>query len=93
MAGAVRMPPVAVFVVVILGSAIAGVLGAIFAIPTAAAILAITDYLRQRDVLLRSEHDEAEGQPADATGEPDAVATPVDPADEPAVPGAGTAGA
>ncbi|HEX6867183.1 MAG TPA: AI-2E family transporter [Candidatus Limnocylindrales bacterium] len=55
MAGAVRMPPVAVFVVVILGSAIAGVLGAIFAIPTAAAILAVTDYLRERDVLLRGE--------------------------------------
>ena len=54
MAGAVRMPPVAVFVVVILGTAIAGVLGAIFAIPTAAAILAVTDYLRQRDVLLRT---------------------------------------
>src|SRR6478609_7975313 len=63
MAGAVRMPPVAVFVVVILGSAIAGVLGAIFAIPTAAAILAITDYLRQRDVLLRSEHGEGADQP------------------------------
>ena len=55
MAGAVRMAPVAVFVVVILGSAIAGVLGAIFAIPTAAAILAVTDYLRERDVLLRAE--------------------------------------
>jgi len=55
MAGAVRMPPVAVFVVVIFGSAIAGILGAIFAIPTAAAILAVTDYLRQRDVLLRAE--------------------------------------
>ena len=55
MAGAVRMPPVAVFVVVILGTAIAGVLGAIFAIPTAAAILAVTDYLRQRDVMLRAE--------------------------------------
>jgi predicted PurR-regulated permease PerM len=54
MAGAVKMPPVAVFVVVILGSAIAGIIGAIFAIPTAAAILAITDYLRQRDVLLRA---------------------------------------
>ena len=55
MAGAVKMAPVAVFVVVILGSAIAGVIGAIFAIPTAAAILAVTDYLRQRDVLLRTE--------------------------------------
>jgi predicted PurR-regulated permease PerM len=55
MAGAVKMTPVAVFVVVILGSAVAGIIGAIFAIPTAAAILAITDYLRQRDVLLRAD--------------------------------------
>lgn len=54
MAGAVKMTPVAVFVVVILGTAIAGVIGAIFAIPTAAAILAVTDYLHQRDMLLRS---------------------------------------
>ena len=52
------MSPVAVFVVVILGSAVAGILGAMFAIPVAAAILAITDYLRQRDVLLRSTDDE-----------------------------------
>ncbi len=59
MAGAVKMPPVAVFVVVIFGSAIAGILGAVFAIPTAAAFLAVTDYLRQRDVLLRSEDGEA----------------------------------
>jgi hypothetical protein len=29
-------------------------LGAIFAIPTAAAILAVTDYLKERDVLLRA---------------------------------------
>jgi predicted PurR-regulated permease PerM len=63
MAGAVKMPPVAVFVVVILGSAVAGVLGAIFAIPTAAAILAVTDYLRRRDVLLRAE----DGEASDAT--------------------------
>jgi predicted PurR-regulated permease PerM len=55
MAGAVSMKPVAVFVVVVLGTSIAGVAGAIFAIPTAAAILAITDYLRKRDVLLRAE--------------------------------------
>jgi predicted PurR-regulated permease PerM len=48
------MSPVAVFVVVILGTAVAGVIGAIFAIPTAAAILAVTDYLHQRDMLLRS---------------------------------------
>ena len=52
-----------------LGAAIAGVMGAIFAIPTAGAILAITDYLRKRDVLLRAEIDEASddyqsGQPA-----------------------------
>jgi predicted PurR-regulated permease PerM len=63
MAGAVKMAPVAVFVVVILGSAIAGVIGAIFAIPTAAAILAVTDYLRQRDVLLRTEDGAADEGP------------------------------
>ena len=54
MGAAVNMSPVAVFSVVILGTAVAGIAGAIFAIPTAAAILAITDYLRQRDVLLRA---------------------------------------
>ena len=63
MAGAVKMPPVAVFVVVILGTAIAGVIGAIFAIPTAAALLAVTDYLRQRDVLLRTPIDDAAAAP------------------------------
>ena len=57
MAGAVSMKPVAVFVVVIFGTSIAGVVGAIFAIPTAAAVLAVTDYLRKRDVLLRAEDD------------------------------------
>ena len=54
MGAAVKISPVAVFAVVILGTAVAGIAGAIFAIPTAAAILAITDYLRQRDVLLRA---------------------------------------
>ena len=54
MGAAVKMSPVAVFVVVIIGTALAGILGAIFAIPTAAAILAVTDYLKERDVLLRS---------------------------------------
>jgi predicted PurR-regulated permease PerM len=54
MGAAVNMSPVAVFAVVILGTAVAGIAGAIFAIPTAAAILAVTDYLRQRDVLLRA---------------------------------------
>ena len=48
---------------VILGTAVAGVIGAIFAIPTAAAILAITDYLRERDVLLRSEPAGQDGSP------------------------------
>jgi len=38
-----------IFVVVMLGGALAGVLGAVFAIPVAAAILAISDYLHQRD--------------------------------------------
>lgn len=59
MGAAVKMSPVAVFAVVIIGTAIAGVVGAIFAIPTAAAILSITDYLRQRDVLLRRRDEEA----------------------------------
>ena len=58
MGRAVRISAAAVLAVVMLGAAIAGVLGAIFAIPTAGAILAITDYLRKRDVLLRPEIDE-----------------------------------
>ncbi len=71
MAGAVNMKPVAVFVVVVLGTSIAGVAGAIFAIPTAAAILAITDYLRKRDVLLREEEPEPDGEtPEDDGGTP-----------------------
>jgi predicted PurR-regulated permease PerM len=61
MSAAVDMSPVAVFVVVILGTAVAGILGAVFAIPTAAAILAVTDYLRQRDMLLRSVDEEGDG--------------------------------
>ena len=61
MAGAVSMKPVAVFVVVIFGTSIAGIVGAVFAIPTAAAILAVTDYLRKRDVLLRAEDDDTSG--------------------------------
>jgi putative heme transporter len=65
---------VAVFVVVILGTAVAGIMGALFAIPTAAAILSVTDYLRQRDVLLRA--DEPEDRPA---GEADAVPAAVVP--------------
>ena len=70
MAGAVNMTPVAVFVVVILGTSVAGIIGAVFAIPAAAAILSVTDYLRQRDVLLRSD------EPA---------ATDTEPSPEPAV--------
>ena len=58
MGRAVRISAAAVLAVVMLGAAIAGVMGAIFAIPTAGAILAITDYLRKRDVLLRPEIDE-----------------------------------
>jgi len=65
MGAAVKMRPVAVFVVVILGAAIAGILGAIFAIPVAAAVLAVTDYLRQRDVLLRAD---TEGDTPDISG-------------------------
>jgi predicted PurR-regulated permease PerM len=59
MGAAVNMSPVAVFAVVIIGTAVAGIMGAVFAIPTAAAILAITDYMRERDVLLRAEIREA----------------------------------
>jgi predicted PurR-regulated permease PerM len=59
MGRAVKIGAAAVLAVVMLGAAIAGVIGAIFAIPTAAAILAISDYLRERDVLLRPEIDEA----------------------------------
>jgi predicted PurR-regulated permease PerM len=61
MSAAVDMSPVAVFVVVILGTSVAGIIGAVFAIPTAAAILAVTDYLRQRDMLLRSVDEEGDG--------------------------------
>lgn len=68
MGAAVNMTPVAVFVVVILGTSIAGILGAIFAIPVAAAILAVTDYLRQRDVLLRAVDDDVEAGPEATVG-------------------------
>ncbi len=59
MGRAVKISAAAVLAVVMLGTAIAGIMGAIFAIPTTAAILAITDYLRKRDVLLRAAVDEA----------------------------------
>jgi predicted PurR-regulated permease PerM len=72
MAGAVDMKPVAVFVVVIFGTSVAGIVGAVFAIPTAAAILSVTDYLRKRDVLLRAEDD------GDASG-PDPARVGADP--------------
>ncbi len=61
MGAAVKMKPVAVFAVVIVGTSIAGIFGAIFAIPTAAAILAVADYLRRRDILLRATPDEGDG--------------------------------
>jgi predicted PurR-regulated permease PerM len=54
MGAAVKMSPVAVFAVVIIGTSLAGIAGAVFAIPVAAALLAIIDYLRRRDVLLRA---------------------------------------
>jgi predicted PurR-regulated permease PerM len=73
MGAAVNMSPVAVFVVVFLGTSLAGVLGAVFAIPVAAAILSVTDYLRQRDVLIRAE--------ADADGDRLVVAESETPAD------------
>ena len=72
MGAAVKMSPVAVFAVVIIGTAVAGIAGAVFAIPTAAAILAITDYLRKRDVLLRAETPDE----PDAASVPDAATTP-----------------
>jgi predicted PurR-regulated permease PerM len=66
MGRAVKISVAAVLSVVMLGTAIAGVMGAIFAIPTAAAILAISDYLRKRDVLLRAaDADDAGTAPAD----------------------------
>jgi len=71
MAGAVNMTPVAVFVVVILGTSVAGIVGAVFAIPTAAAVLAVTDYLHQRDVLLRAEDDAETAPSARAAPVPD----------------------
>ena len=58
MGRAVKIRAAAVLAVVMLGTAIAGVIGAIFAIPTTGAILAITDYLKKRDVLLRESVDE-----------------------------------
>ena len=58
MGRAVKISAAAVLAVVMLGTAIAGIMGAIFAIPTTAAILAITDYLKKRDVLLRAATDE-----------------------------------
>ena len=71
MGAAVKMSPVAVFAVVIIGTAIAGIVGAIFAIPTAAAILAITDYLRERDVLLRADGQGSAGVLVKETSAPD----------------------
>ena len=58
------------------------------AIPTAAAILAITDYLRERDVLLRSEpagEDGAQASVADGI-EPEATAAPASTAPGPSEP-------
>jgi predicted PurR-regulated permease PerM len=65
MGAAVNMSPVAVFVVVFLGTSLAGIAGAVFAIPVAAAVLSVTDYLRQRDVLIRADA-EASGPPVAA---------------------------
>lgn len=81
MGAAVNMSPVAVFVVVILGTAVAGVMGAIFAIPVAAAVLSITDYLRSRDVLLRPT---GEGTVADTTAGPgEGASLPGEPVTDP----------
>ena len=68
MSAAVDMSPVAVFVVVILGTSVAGIMGAVFAIPTAAAILAVTDYLRRRDMLLRTVDEDGDAN-GDADGD------------------------
>ena len=69
MGAAVKMSPVAVFAVVMIGASLAGILGAVFAIPVAASILAIIDYLRQRDILLRVSTEAAAVAPsADMTG-------------------------
>ena len=85
MGAAVKLKPVAVFAVVIVGSALAGIAGAVFAIPTAAAILAVADYLRERDLLLRAGPPET--SPATAqSGETEAGATGG------TTPGAGAAG-
>jgi predicted PurR-regulated permease PerM len=77
MGRAVKISAAAVLSVVMLGTAIAGVVGAIFAIPTAGAILAITDYLRKRDVLLRAATDETVGEAVDEARvtDPPAVTT------------------
>jgi predicted PurR-regulated permease PerM len=69
MGAAVKMSPVAVFAVVMIGASLAGILGAVFAIPVAASILAIIDYLRQRDILLRVSTEAAAVAPsADTSG-------------------------
>jgi predicted PurR-regulated permease PerM len=73
MGRAVKIRAAAVLAVVMLGTAIAGVMGAIFAIPTTGAILAITDYLKKRDVLLRESVDETPLVEAEA--EADAITT------------------
>ena len=70
MGRAVKIRAAAVLAVVMLGTAIAGITGAIFAIPTTGAILAITDYLRQRDVLLRRGSDEADDEAPSPTQGP-----------------------
>lgn len=68
MGAAVNMSPVGVFVVVFIGTSLAGVLGAVFAIPVAAAFLSIVDYLRGRDMLLRAEA--GDGPLDDDAGQP-----------------------
>jgi predicted PurR-regulated permease PerM len=67
---AVKMSPVAVFAVVIIGASLAGIAGAVFAIPVAASILAITDYLRRRDVLLRASTDDEAAPAVGSTSAP-----------------------
>jgi predicted PurR-regulated permease PerM len=77
MGATVKMSPVAVLVAVMFGSALAGVIGAIFAIPVAAAILAVADYLRQRDALLAADEDARVSAPAVTAGDSEATAPTV----------------
>ena len=70
MGRAVRISAATVLAVVMIGTAVAGIIGAIFAIPATAALLSITDYLRRRDVLLRAEVDDPDAAAPGGTTPP-----------------------